>query len=343
MSKLFCVEFQSTIWNSTQNILPIHWRLWSLYNIEILKEFLDFSFIVGRYFRRVPANLFSRKRWFPNCPRGSGRHLWWSNSTVTCHCVKLAISNQSGNHTNRNYWNNGSVRRTLAFSVGDVDNLPTVTVYHLKNPAHGCQADSSQPLLGMSLLTHAGINSLRPRQMAAILADDIFKWIFLNENVITSLEISLKSVPKGPINNIPALVQIMAWRRPGDKPVSEPMMVSLLTHICVTRPRWVKVNNVSKRGPMQRTRHQLCICVRVFIVYSKHNGAGYTIPVNTWRNNNVVIASKRRHFDVITSKWRRFGVITTSLLRNVFAGIYHRSNFITRLSSKWICSHCQWH
>ena len=36
-----------------------------------------------------------------------------------------------------------------------------------------------------------------------------------------------------------ALVQIMAWRRPGDKPLSEPMMVSLLTHICVTRPQWV--------------------------------------------------------------------------------------------------------
>ena len=32
----------------------------------------------------------------------------------------------------------------------------------------------------------------------------------------------------------------MAWRRPGDKPLSEPVMVSLLTHICVTRPQWVK-------------------------------------------------------------------------------------------------------
>ena len=40
-------------------------------------------------------------------------------------------------------------------------------------------------------------------------------------------------------NNIPALVQIMAWRRPGDKPLSERMIVSLLTHICVTRPQWV--------------------------------------------------------------------------------------------------------
>ena len=31
----------------------------------------------------------------------------------------------------------------------------------------------------------------------------------------------------------------MAWRRPGDKSLSEPMMESLLTHICVTRPQWV--------------------------------------------------------------------------------------------------------
>ena len=62
---------------------------------------------------------------------------------------------------------------------------------------------------------------------------------FLEWNVWVSIEISLKFVPKGQINNIPALVQIMAWRRPGDKLLSEPMMVSLLTHICVTRPQWV--------------------------------------------------------------------------------------------------------
>ena len=45
--------------------------------------------------------------------------------------------------------------------------------------------------------------------------------------------------PKGSINNILALVQIMTWRRPGDKPLSEPIMVRLPTHICVTRPQWV--------------------------------------------------------------------------------------------------------
>ena len=38
------------------------------------------------------------------------------------------------------------------------------------------------------------------------------------------------------INNIPVLAQIMDWRRPGDKPLSEPMMVKLLTHIYILNP-----------------------------------------------------------------------------------------------------------
>ena len=84
------------------------------------------------------------------------------------------------------------------------------------------------------------VNTLRPRQNGRHFAEDIFKYIFLNENVWVPIKISLKVVPKGRINNIPALVQKMAWRRPGDKPLSEPMMVSLPTHICVTRPQWVK-------------------------------------------------------------------------------------------------------
>ena len=85
-------------------------------------------------------------------------------------------------------------------------------------------------------VTKQHFNTLRPRQSGRHFTDDIFKCIFLNENVWTAIEISLKSVPKGPINNIPALVQIMPWRRPGDKPLSEAMVVRLLTHICVARP-----------------------------------------------------------------------------------------------------------
>ena len=81
--------------------------------------------------------------------------------------------------------------------------------------------------------------TLRQRQNCHHFADVPFKRIFLNETQRISIKISLNFVPKGPINNIAALVQIMARRRRGDKPLSEPMMASLLTHICVTRPQWV--------------------------------------------------------------------------------------------------------
>ena len=62
-------------------------------------------------------------------------------------------------------------------------------------------------------------------KMATILADDIFKRIFLNENIRISIQISLKFVPKGPIDNNSALVQGMAWHRTGDKPLPEAMMI----------------------------------------------------------------------------------------------------------------------
>ena len=76
-----------------------------------------------------------------------------------------------------------------------------------------------------------------PRQYSRHFAIDTFKRIFLNENATSWIKISLKFVPKGPITNIPALVQLMAWCHPGDTPLSEPMTDRLPTHICVTRPQ----------------------------------------------------------------------------------------------------------
>ena len=60
--------------------------------------------------------------------------------------------------------------------------------------------------------------------MAAILAEDNLKSIFLNENDRIPIRISLKFVPMCPIDNKPALVQVMAWRRTGDKPFPELML-----------------------------------------------------------------------------------------------------------------------
>ena len=64
--------------------------------------------------------------------------------------------------------------------------------------------------------------------MAEILADDIFNCIFLNENDRIPIQISLRYVPRSPIDNKSALVQVMAWRRTGEKPLPEPMMTQFI-------------------------------------------------------------------------------------------------------------------
>ena len=69
------------------------------------------------------------------------------------------------------------------------------------------------------------------------------------------LRFHLKFVPDVQINNIPGLVQIMAWRRPGDKPLSEPRMVNSLMHICVTQPQHVDFHWTQKASPWYRCVH----------------------------------------------------------------------------------------
>ena len=67
-------------------------------------------------------------------------------------------------------------------------------------------------------------------KMADILADDIFKRIIFNENGIITIQISLKFVLKNPIDNKTECVQVIAWRRTGDKPLPGPMMTQF-THV----------------------------------------------------------------------------------------------------------------
>ena len=73
--------------------------------------------------------------------------------------------------------------------------------------------------LFLHALTHPPLD-----KMADILADDNFGCIILNENERIPIRISLKFVPRSPIDNKPALVQVMAWHRTGGKPLPEPML-----------------------------------------------------------------------------------------------------------------------
>ena len=96
--------------------------------------------------------------------------------------------------------------------------------------------------LDMRSHTHYAIyvNTLRFRHNNRHLAQDIFPSFCLNGNVWTLLKMSLKCVTGVRINDIPVLVQIMVWRWPGDKPLSD--------IFCVTRTQWVKSVLQSQSG-----------------------------------------------------------------------------------------------
>ena len=110
------------------------------------------------------------------------------------------------------------------------------------------------------------ISTLRPRQNGRYVTDNISKCIILNENVWISLNISLKFVHEVWMNNIPVLVQIMAWRWPGDKPLSEPMVVKLLTHL--------GLNEVSVRSFADTVMTNFDIYIHIYI-YSYHMGQSF--------------------------------------------------------------------
>ena len=144
------------------------------------------------------------------------------------------------------------------------------------------------------------VNTLRPRQHGRRFADDTFIRIFLNENVWILIKISLKFVLQGPINNIPALVQIMAWRRSDDKPLSEPMMITdgLLTHTYI-RPQWVKfrqnigVNRCTccpfhKQWTWFQTHPQSNNAQLTIYIYIYFNKTGYERQWFIWRIKNEV-------------------------------------------------------
>ena len=110
-------------------------------------------------------------------------------------------------------------------------------------------------------------------------SEDIFKCTFLNENVWILINISLRLLPKGQINNIPALVQIMAWCWSGDKPLSEPMMLAP----CAGNSS--VPGEFPHKGQWRRALMFSLICARI----------------NGWVNNGEAGDSRRHraHYDVI--------------------------------------------
>ena len=75
----------------------------------------------------------------------------------------------------------------------------------------------------------------------------------------------------GPVDNTLALVQIIAWHRTGDEPLSEPMKVGLPSHICVTWSQWVKAVSVGDKSELLTC---FCACVRECM----HSGCTCSFP-----------------------------------------------------------------
>ena len=105
------------------------------------------------------------------------------------------------------------------------------------------------------------------------------------------------SLSRGPINNIPALVQIMAWCRPSGKPLYEPMMVYLLTHICVTRPQWVNILRLKLHVSFK------CVLLKTCILHEDGGLASNRRQVIIWTDNNQV------QWPIYASWWVRPGVL----------------------------------
>ena len=103
------------------------------------------------------------------------------------------------------------------------------------------------------------LNTFRLTQNGCHFADNIFKWTLLNVNALFWFKFQWNSFAKGLDGNKRSLVQIMAWRRAGNNPLSEPVM-ALFTDAYVTRPWWVN------------TLKWLAIFLKISLILKNHNG-----------------------------------------------------------------------
>ena len=90
-----------------------------------------------------------------------------------------------------------------------IPRVECVTIKQWSQPSESVMGWNCLHVLGVvhsRIVDQGQVNTLRPTQNGRHFADDILKCIFLNEKVWIPIEISLKFVSKGPIDNNPALV-----------------------------------------------------------------------------------------------------------------------------------------
>ena len=143
--------------------------------------------------------------------------------------------------------------------------------------------------------------------MAIISQPTLWDVIFSNENVRISIKISLKFVPEGLINNIPALVQVMAWCWPGDKPLYEPMITEAYMHhlafmsqrhLCF--PLNTNLNHSKKELFCEVLLHSgsplSSMSVIKYHAYSPMHGSHSA--VKSWLNQTFIFLSLKSHYSI---------------------------------------------
>ena len=158
--------------------------------------------------------------------------LFWFSSTLSCLFTRVSLSAWLLGALLKTY---GLIRLKFEYS------LKWFTEQVIK--LCGCPASPSGSMYFCFILIHLGRDKMAAISQTTL--PNASSWIEI-------FEFRLKCNWNITVNIISALVQIMAWHRPGDKPLSEPMIVSLLTHICFTRPQWVNnLKSMKKKDAIQ--------------------------------------------------------------------------------------------
>ena len=108
---------------------------------------------------------------------------------------------------------------------------------------HRQKSDQTQIQIQIPLIKYKerNTNTQWGRDKIAAILQMTYQNLLYCKKIVLFIQISLKIVSKGPIYNKHTLMQIMAWRWVGNKPLSDQWWPGLLMHKCITRPKWVNV------------------------------------------------------------------------------------------------------
>ena len=143
------------------------------------------------------------------------------------------------------------------------------------------------------------------RGKIAVISRQHFQMHLLVWKCINLIKISLKFIPKGPFNNTPALVQIMAWCQTGNKPLSEPMMVSLHASLGLNELTSMKVYQYSSSA---------MAAVQIILLHMSVYFEYHHINNNAYMFHNIFYS-----YNDLTSTYIQCGaIITQSILSQIF-------------------------